>query len=122
MKSLIVLLFAASGLLAQNVAKGLSYFPLVPCRAVDAQVVAGTPLPVTLKNVCGIPASARAVSVMVTISAPTVDGSYTLDTFPAVDFVAGETVTGCGTFVPVLSTTISDGQAHVYIDVAGYFR
>lgn len=123
MKRLTVLLFVAHGLLAQSAgSRGLRFTPLAPCRTVDAQVVAGTPLPVTLRAVCGVPRTAKAVSLMLTISAPTADGSYTLDTFPAVEFVAGETISSCGTVVPVLSTTISAGQARVYLDVSGYWQ
>lgn len=123
MKSLVILLFAAHGLLAQSAGlRGLQFTPLVPCRAVDAQIVTGTPLLVAFGNTCGIPPAARAVSLMVTITAPTQDGSYMLDTYPTVTFAAGETASSCGLVNAVLSTTISAGQARVYLDVSGYWQ
>lgn len=124
---------------------GLQYYAVTPCRAYDSRQGTPNPLPaatqrdVTIKGVCGVPSTAKAVSLNATIVAPTVDGFFSMwptgGTFPLVstlNFLANEPALANGAIVPVKNPgtpdlaiaygTTGGGQTHVVLDVTGYFQ
>ena len=122
---------------------GLQYFALTPCRAYDSRpsnpLPAATQRNVTIKGVCGVPATAKAVSLNATIATPTVDGFFSLwpsnGVFPVVstlNFLAGEPAIANGAIVPLSPAASSDlalaygtaggGQTHAILDITGYFQ
>jgi hypothetical protein len=124
---------------------GLQYFAVTPCRAVDTRA-ANPPIVqasifrgFTIKGVCGIPASAKAVSLNLTIVGPSADGFFSLwpfgGSFPVVstiNFAAGEPAIANGAIVPLAvstpdldagyGTATGAGTTHAVIDVTGYFQ
>lgn len=126
-------------------AQGLQFFAVTPCRAVDTRTGNGGILPasterqVVIKGVCGIPATAKAVSLNATIVSPSVDGFFSLwpsgGVFPVVstiNFLAGEPALANGAIVPLAvgspdlsvayGTSNGQGNLHAVLDVTGYFQ
>lgn len=121
------------------------YYTLVPCRVADTRgpigpyggpaLVAGEPRLFTLAGRCGIPETATAVSLNLTVTQPTALGHVTV--YPAgspqpatstLNYRPGQTRAN-NAIVSVGSTgaiTVVCGQAsgttHFIIDVNGYFR
>jgi hypothetical protein len=146
------LLFAASfvavGLAAApaQAQTGLQFFAVTPCRAADTRAGFGGILPAstlrnfTIKTVCGVPTTAKAVSINVTVVTPTADGFFFV--WPAngavpgvstINFNAGEPAIANGAIVPLYTAGVPDlsgaygtalgtGNAHVVVDVTGYFQ
>lgn len=124
---------------------GQSFFTLPPCRVLDSrQPQAGSafasesPRIVSLIGLCGIPASARAISVNVTVTQATGAGHLTIGSsdrpLPAtstINFGAGQTrannailslpLNGLGA-LRVSATVAGGGTVQVLIDVNGYFE
>jgi IPT/TIG domain-containing protein/putative pyrroloquinoline-quinone binding quinoprotein len=124
---------------------GADFFTLAPCRVLDTRnpngplggpaLGAGTERRFTLAGTCGIPASAKAVSINVTVTQSTAAGFVTLfqglTALPqtaSLDYSAGQTrannaVVALGSAGDV---TVHSGQAsgtvQVIIDVNGYFQ
>jgi hypothetical protein len=145
---LVVASVAAVGLAARpaQAQTGLQYFAVTPCRAVDTRsgfggiVPASTERKFTMKGVCSIPTSAKAVSLNVTVVGPTNDGFLALwptgGTYPGIstiNFLAGEPALANGAIVPVAVTVTPDlsagygtatgtGQTQLVLDVTGYFQ
>lgn len=144
-------LFAASFLAAGIVARpvqaqvGLQFFAVTPCRAVDTRSGGGGIMSAsvqrnfTLKGVCGVPGTAKAVSLNVTIVGPTADGFVSLwptgGAFPVVstiNFNAGEPALANGAIVPlavatpdlatIYGTASGAGAINTILDVTGYFQ
>lgn len=127
-------------------AQGLSYFAVTPCRVVDTRIGFGGIVPAsterrfTMKGVCGISATAKAVSLNVTVVTPSVDGFFSLwpagGVFPSVstiNFLAGEPALANGAIVPIAAVGTPDlatgygtasggGLSHLVLDVTGYFQ
>lgn len=126
-------------------AQGLQFFAVTPCRTVDTRtgnggiVTASTLRQFTMKGTCGVPGTAKAVSLNLTIVTPTRDGFYSLwpagGVFPTVstiNFLAGEPALANGAIVPVAAGTpdlstaygtgTGSGQTHVVLDITGYFQ
>jgi hypothetical protein len=124
---------------------GLQYYAVTPCRAVDTRsgnggiVQASIFRGFTIKGVCGIPVSANAVSLNLTIVGPNADGFFSLwpfgGSFPVVatiNFVAGEPAIANGAIVPLAvgtpdlyggyGTATGAGTTHAVMDVTGYFQ
>jgi uncharacterized repeat protein (TIGR01451 family) len=124
---------------------GLDYFTLEPCRVVDTRggaPIAGPVLqgqetrPFAVVGHCGIPATAKALSINVTVTQPTAQGNVRL--FPAdqalpptstLNYVAG--LTRANNAIIALSPTgemaVFVAQplgttVHLIIDVDGYFQ
>ena len=84
------LLFAASFMAAGFVSRaaeaqtGLQFYAVTPCRAADTRSGFGGTMSAsvqrnfTIKGVCGVPTSAKAVSLNVTVVSPTQDGFVSL--------------------------------------------
>ncbi|MFN2384804.1 MAG: hypothetical protein ABR576_00685 [Thermoanaerobaculia bacterium] len=122
-----------------------SYFTIPPCRLADTRAPdghrGGPPLAAGFERLfpaagtCGIPATATAVSVNVTVTQPGSDGHVTiypggmpLPGTPTVHFRSGQTRAGNGVVAIVgtgaLAVTAghSTGTVHLVIDTAGYFH
>jgi hypothetical protein len=122
-----------------------SFFTVTPCRAVDTRdaalggpnpLGAGTDTSFTLGGgACGIPLSAKAVSLNVTVTQPTAAGNLRL--YPAgiplpevstLNYGAGQTrannaIVSLGASGQlVVRCSQASGAAHVIIDVSGYFE
>jgi hypothetical protein len=146
------ILIAASIVAAGFVARpaqaqtGLQFYAVTPCRAADTRLGFGGILPAstvrnfTIKSVCNVPTTAKAVAVNVTVVGPNADGFFFLwpagGTVPGVstiNFNAGEPAIANGAIVPLAAPVGSDlsgaygtatgsGTAHVVVDVTGYFQ
>jgi hypothetical protein len=139
--------FVAAGAFSRPAnAQGLQFYAVTPCRTVDTRtgnggiVSASTVRQFTIKGTCGVPGTAQAVSLNLTIVTPNTDGFYSLwpagGTFPTVstiNFIAGEPALANGAIVPVATgsgvdlstaygTGTGTGQTHVVLDVTGYFQ
>ncbi|MDL2718968.1 MAG: hypothetical protein PT977_14570 [Acidobacteriota bacterium] len=137
----------AAGLLSRpaEAQTGLQFYAVTPCRAADTRsgfggiMSASTQRNFTIKGVCGVPVTAKAVSLNVTVVGPTQDGFVSLwptgGTFPVVstvNFNAGEPALANGAIVPlavatpdlatVYGTGSGSGTIHTILDVTGYFQ
>jgi hypothetical protein len=131
---------------------GLQFFAVTPCRAVDTRSGNGGIIPASVermfifKNVCGIPATAKAVSLNATIVTPTINGFFSMwpsgGVFPVVstiNFLAGEPALANGAIVPLSASPVACplgncdlsvvygsetglGTTHAILDVTGYFQ
>ncbi|HYC88272.1 MAG TPA: hypothetical protein VEO54_03605 [Thermoanaerobaculia bacterium] len=145
-KALLLTVFTAvfaSTALAQS--GPYQYYPLTPCRVVDtrsANSTNGGPIFGTattrnfqMRGFCGVPTSAKAVSLNVTVTQATA-GSY-LTLWPSgltqpvvsmLNFEASDPALANGVIVGISSNTQdlsvynSFGNVHVIIDVTGYFQ
>jgi hypothetical protein len=117
----------------------LSFYTVNPCRVVDTRlgggpVVAGTDRTFTMVGgTCGVPATAQAVSLNVTVTQPTAPGNVRL--FPAggavpnastINYTAGLTrannaVIGLGAAGELTARCQPSGSTHLVLDVNGYF-
>jgi len=123
-----------------------SYFALNPCRVVDTRnatgvnggplVLAGGQRNFAIRGSCGVPTTAKAVSVNLAIVGMTAQGFVTLwpsglarPTVSSINFSGTESALANGAIVG-LSTNAQDlsvyngsnGGVHVVIDVTGYFQ
>lgn len=144
------LLFAAglavAGAFAQSAQAQLQFFAVTPCRAADTRAGFGGILPAstlrnfTIKTVCGVPNTAKAVALNVTVVTPSADGFFFV--WPAngavpgvstINFNAGEPAIANGAIVPLYTAGVPDlssafgtasgsGTCHVILDVTGYFQ
>ena len=124
------------------------FFAVTPCRVVDTRgttgvnggpsMPAGTTRTFTIKGMCGVPLTAQAASLNVTIAGPTSGGFLTL--WPAgankpvvstINWAIGEIAIANGAIVPLASSATLDlsvfeggraGQTDVVLDVTGYFQ
>ncbi|MGZ5382277.1 MAG: hypothetical protein ACXWFQ_10465, partial [Thermoanaerobaculia bacterium] len=93
----------------------------------------------TIKSVCSVPGTAKAVSINITVVSPSADGFFFV--WPAggavpgvstINFNAGEPAIANGAIVPLAvstpdlsgayGTALGTGNAHVVLDVTGYFQ
>ena len=114
---------------------------MTPCRVVDTRSITPPPIPAggtrilnVLGGSCGIPATAKAIALNVTIVAPATAGFLTL--FPGdqavpesstINFSAGQVKANNTTMPLGADGTIgvfnsSAGPAQVILDVVGYFQ
>jgi hypothetical protein len=125
---------------------GLQFFAVTPCRAADTRAGFGGILPAstlrnfTIKTVCGVPNTAKAVALNVTVVQPTQDGfffvwpaTFAVPGVSTINFNAGEPAIANGAIVPLYTGGVPDlssafgtasgsGQCHVVLDVTGYFQ
>jgi Tol biopolymer transport system component len=126
-----------------NPVPGQDFFTLPPCRLLDTRqqgpiLATGVERTVLVAGSCGVPATARAVAVNVTVVQPTAEGSLTLYpgdlaaplaatiSFPAGSTRAGSAILGlaldgAGT-LSILPAVNGGGTVHVLLDVSGYFE
>ena len=120
---------------------GLSFYTVPPCRAFDTRLASALQSGVAgafhFGGVCGIPMSARAVALNVTVVAPTGAGHVVLfplgDLAPStstIEFAAGKVrsnnaILGLGGLLGSLEAQASvagGGQVQLILDVSGYFE
>jgi plastocyanin len=114
-----------------------AFFSLDPCRAVDTRsdvpLAAGATRTFPIGGTCGVPATARAVSINITVASPTAAGDLRL--FPGgtsqplvstINYRAGQTrannaivALGTGADLAIKCDQLT-GTVHVIIDVNGY--
>jgi hypothetical protein len=125
-----------------------SYFPLTPCRFVDTRdsnLQGGAPLSsfvvktFTAKGKCGIPSTAKAISVNITIAAPGGPGFLTLypsgvnrPVVSSINWAATDNALANGAVVPLGAASTNDlsayyqgggtGTVHLILDASGYFQ
>lgn len=127
-----------------NVLPGRDFFTLTPCRILDtrqggqAALTSGLRRIVLAKGTCGIPDTARAIAVNLTVVQPSAAGYLALhagDIAPemtsALNFAAGQMRTnnaivplafdGTGTLA-VTPLVAGNGTVHLILDVSGYFE
>src|SRR5262245_22103293 len=137
---------------AAQAAGPFQFFSVTPCRLVDTRnapgitggpaLTAGIPrnFPIDVAPAaCGVPNTAKAATLNVTIVSPTQDGFLTiwpfntaLPTVSTINASAGEPALANGAIVPlttdpsfnvsVVYGTAAAGTAHVILDVTGYFQ
>jgi hypothetical protein len=114
-----------------------AFFSVAPCRAVDTRtgvpLAAGSTRAFPIGGVCGIPLTAKAVSINVTVTSPTAMGDLRL--FPGgtgqplvstINYRAGQTRANNAIVALGASSDIAikcdqaTGTVHVIIDVNGY--
>jgi hypothetical protein len=117
----------------------LNFFTVVPCRAVDTRdgggpVAAGVDRTFVIAGACGVPTTARAMSLNVTVTQPTQAGNVRL--FPAgttvplvstLTYAAGQTrannaVIGLDDDGRLTVRCAPSGSTHLILDVNGYFE
>jgi PKD repeat protein len=119
----------------------LDFYTVEPCRVLDTRfgspLGSGTAKIVSLTDVCGIPAGARAIAANVTVPAPAVSGNVALypGNYPStgtstINFSAGKTIANNATLplstdgtgmVAALASFGGGGTVNLVIDVAGYY-
>jgi hypothetical protein len=123
--------------------EALGFYTVNPCRVVDTRyadkggptpVAAGAPRTFTIGGVCGVPATARAVSVNVTVTGATANGNVQLypggtaqPSTSTVNYVAGRTrgnnaIVLLGSLADITVAVSPSGTAHVIVDVNGYME
>ena len=121
-----------------------SFYALTPCRAVDTRNAVGTnggpavgpnqTRGFAIKGTCGVPATAKAVSINVTVTSPTAasflsvwpagqayPGISTIN-FNAYDTLANGAIVAVAGGSPDLLVYNASGSVQVIIDVTGYFQ
>ncbi len=122
------------------------YFPLTPCRSVDtrnANAVNGGPVmnaggqrDFTIRGTCGVPTTAKAVTLNIAVVTPSFGGYLTV--WPSgtsrplaatINFAATDIALANGAIMGVSTNTQdlsvyngSNGLTHIVIDVSGYFQ
>jgi hypothetical protein len=128
-------------LILVSAATPLDFHTVEPCRVVDTRfgspLGTGAPKVVSVTGTCGIPATARAVAVNVTVPAPAINGNVSLypGNYPVmgtstINFSAGNTIAnsamlplatdGTGTLA-ALANLPAGATVNLVIDVAGYY-
>jgi hypothetical protein len=132
-----------AGVFAQRFAlPGWRYYSLTPCRLYDSRsstpIPSGIPRTLSATGTCGIPASARALSVNLTVTAPTNGGNLVLYPSDAavplaslINFSSGQTRsnnalltlarTGAGS-ATIAAVVLGSGNVQLIVDVNGYFQ
>lgn len=140
---LVILITAAVNAAAQS--GPYQYFPLTPCRVADTRNAPGTnggpaflgntQRDFQVRGTCNVPATAKAVSLNVTVTNATASSWLAVwpsgiarpwvstmnfdSTTPA---LANGAIVGLSTNSSDLSVYNSEGSVHVIIDVTGYFQ
>jgi 5-hydroxyisourate hydrolase-like protein (transthyretin family) len=126
---------------ATLIAEGHGFYTVTPCRSVDTRIpapgaplAAGVPRAFVIAGTCGIPATARAVSLNVTVTGGTSNGNVrvyapgsAIPTTSTVNFAAGLTrannaISPLGSNGDLAVLLSPAGAAHVVVDVNGYFE
>ena len=125
---------------SQVLVPNLDFYTLIPCRAFDTRtsvpLPSGTTIAFQIAGTCGVPASAKALAINVTVVGPTADGFVKL--WPAglpepetstINFGtamtrannAMVTLAGDGSGTIAVAAFLADsGSVHLIIDVTGY--
>jgi hypothetical protein len=133
------IVMADTALQALTTIPNAQFYTVDPCRVVDTRtsggaIACGTDRTVTVVGACGVPSGAKAVSLNVTVTAPTAAGNVRVyaagaptPSVSSLNYSAGQT-RGNNAIAP-LSTDgkmavacAPSGTAHVIVDVNGYFK
>ena len=144
-----LILFMIAGMLSAVSAAAQTgpyqFFAVAPCRVVDTRnptstnggpiLGTGTQRNFAIRGSCGVPTTAKAVSLNVTVTAATTTSFLTLwpsgGTRPVVSTInftqndaalANGAIVGLSTSSTDLSVFNSSGNVHVILDVTGYFQ
>jgi subtilisin family serine protease len=117
------------------------FYSVGPCRLLDTRTVGlplgdGVPRSIVIAGTCGVPATAKAVSLNVTVVGPSGAGQLTLYPDPGVPpatstvhFAAGQSRAnntllrlGAGGTLEAAALLAAGGQVHLILDVNGYFE
>ncbi len=123
---------------------GFCFYSVTPCRVFDSRttnspLASGAEHPIQVGGTCGVPLSARAVAMNITVVGATSDGHITVypnslsspPTTSTINFHAGRVLannavsglaTGGQGTLEVRPTLATQGTVHVVIDVSGYFQ
>jgi len=124
---------------------GYAFYAVTPCRAVDTRIgyggvmTLGSTRTFTMKGVCGVPTDAKAVSLNVTMTQPTMTGRAWLSLYPTgttpvfttLIFADTDASISNGAIVPISEAATEDlsaltllkpGTVHMLLDVTGYFK
>jgi len=125
---------------------GLGFYTIAPCRAIDTRggsaLTTNSAITIPVAGIgaiaCGIPATARAVAINVTVVSPTTaglvtvyPGNYPLPPVSTLNFAAGQTrannavlaLSSDGTgSLAAMAFLSGGGSVHLLIDVDGYFQ
>jgi hypothetical protein len=130
---------ADTALQALTAIPNTAFYTLDPCRIVDTRttggaIACGTERTVTVVGACGVPSGAKAVSLNVTVTAPTAAGNARVysagapsPTVSSLNYSAGQT-RGNNAIAPLSADgkmaifCSPSGTAHVIADVNGYFK
>lgn len=148
-----ILILAAVGILTASAASAvgpLSFYSVTPCRIADTRnpsngqgtggpalfALQTRPFPVT--GLCGIPSTAKAVTLNITVVSPTNSGHLTVFPYNTalplvsnINYNVGEPALANGAIVPLTTdptwnisvfTGIPSGTVHLVLDVTGYFQ
>lgn len=133
---------------AAQAAGPYQFFSVTPCRIVDTRgpvgvtggpvLTAGTPRNFPITGQCGVPVTAKAATLNVTLVTPTQDGflsiwpsNLAMPLVSTLNAAAGEPAIANGAIVPLAGSTTDisivygtsvAGTAHVIVDVTGYFQ
>jgi len=146
LRTFIVAIAAVAATTASAYAQtALSYFALTPCRVVDTRnpngvnggpvFNTGTQRDFAIRGNCGVPATAKAVTINVTVTQATQPSFLTLwpsgltrpvvstiNFTPSDPALANGATVGLSTNAQDLSVFNSDGNVHVILDVTGYYQ
>jgi hypothetical protein len=145
MKSLLGALVLFAVTLGAHAQSGpYQFYPLSPCRVVDTRsatstnggpVLNTTPRSFRIRGNCGVPVTAQAVSLNVTVTAASLPSWVRLwpsaQTEPAVSNInfdpsfpalANGALVGLSANTNDLSVRNSEGTVHLILDVTGYFQ
>ena len=144
-----LILFTIAGMLSAVSAAAqtgpFQFFAVAPCRVVDTRnpvstnggpiLGTGTQRDFAIRGNCGIPTTAKAVSLNVTITGATTSSFLTLwpsggarPVVSTINFTQNDTALANGAIVGIstnpgdLSVFNSSGNVHVILDVTGYFQ
>ena len=149
-----VILISVAAVMLANAALAdgpFQFYPITPCRVADTRNANGTnggpkmssgeTRNFQMRSRCGIPTTAKAVSLNLTIAQPTNSvtpgGNSYLIVWPsgssmpntsAINFRAGDPPIANGIVTPVSTNTLdlsvfnASGEVHVIIDATGYFQ
>jgi hypothetical protein len=117
-----------------------SFFTVTPCRLLDTRsgspLTSDAPATLTVQGACGIPATAHAVALNVTVVGPTGQGDLTLYpsdqprptsstlNFSGAQLRANNAVIALGADgkLKLYPFVLGSGSVHVLVDVSGYFE
>ena len=133
---------AARTVTASFATPATSYYTVIPCRVYDSRragapgaLAAGAAKAILVAGHCGVPATAKAVSLNVTVVSPSVGGNLRLyasstprPTTSSINYAGGQTrannaITPLGADGALVAyVSQPSGTVHVVLDVNGYFQ
>jgi hypothetical protein len=121
------------------IAASLAFFTVPPCRVVDTRqsgipLAAGAPRVLAVAGLCGVPMTAKAIAVNLTVTQPTSVGNVRIyaagrevPIVSSLNYTAGQTrannaVTALSSSGQIAAFASPAGTVHLILDVSGYFE